>query len=279
MSKDGKPLEDLVRQIEELFLPLGCSVEANYKVYDKGVPIAEFDIVIRGRFGSTDMTWLIECRDRPSDGPAPGSWIEQLFGRRERFRFNQVTAVSTTGFAAGAREFAREKGIELRHVHEITAEDVRSWCVTQELLLHQPYARLDDAQISIGRDEPQERIEAFVRRLQGASGDTKMLRVIDTGETISTTEAFARAVSHALSQHPELFADIAPDGPSKPIRLRIVYPADQSHFVIDTDCDPIRITEIIFVGELSKKITAIPASFYEYARYETGEPITQVWPS
>jgi len=271
MSKDGKWLEHLVRQIEELFLPLRCTVEANRKVYDEGCLIAEFDLEIRGRFGSTNIAWLIECRDRPSEGPQPGSWIEQLVSRRERFRFDRVTAVSTTGFAAGAMTYARKKGIELRHVREITAEDVRSWCVTQELLLQQPYTRLDDAQISIASDEPQERREAFVRRLQGTSGETKLLRAIDTGETISIAEAFTRAVS----QHPELFADIAPEGPSKPIRLSTVYPDDQSHFVIDTDCGSIRITAIIFIGELSNKITAIPSSFREYAHYETGEPITQ----
>lgn len=34
------------------------------------------------------------------------SWIEQLVGRRARFGFNKVTAVSITGFATGAAEFA-----------------------------------------------------------------------------------------------------------------------------------------------------------------------------
>ena len=107
MSGEGQHLENLVRQVEELLLPKGFSVAGNSRVYnDENVQIAEFDIEVRGRLGSTYISWLIECRDRPGSGPAPGSWIEQLVGRRDRFRFSKVTAVSTTGFALGAEEYA-----------------------------------------------------------------------------------------------------------------------------------------------------------------------------
>src|SRR5262245_40026896 len=139
MKKDGKWLENLVRRIEALFLPQGLLIKSNRKEFreinGKRSQIAEFDIEIRGRLGSTDVVWLIECRDRPSEGPAPGEWIEQLVGRRKRFGFTKVIAVSTTGFAPGALEYATEEGIELKHVHEITAEGVRSWYATQELLV------------------------------------------------------------------------------------------------------------------------------------------------
>ena len=78
-------------------MPEGIRVTTNDKIYnDEGIQIAEFDIEVRGKLGSMDFSWLIECRDRPSSGPAPGSWIEQLLGRRTRFGFNKVTAVSTT---------------------------------------------------------------------------------------------------------------------------------------------------------------------------------------
>jgi len=272
VSKGGKPLENLVRQIEALLLPRGFSITANSRVCnDEGIQIAEFDIEIRGRLGSTDIAWLIECRDRPTDGPSPGSWIEQLVGRRGRFGFNKVTAVSTTGFAIGAAEYANREGIELRHMHEITAQDVESWMATQHILLHQPCTSLNNVQFFVVEHEPRLRIESLVQRLQGLNGDTQILRVIETVETISAAEAFARAVS----EHPELFADIAPNGPGKPVRLRVSYPNDHSHFVIDTDCGAVRLTAILFVGELSRRVTAIPAAFSEYARHGTGEPIAQ----
>jgi hypothetical protein len=79
VSNDGKQLENLVALIEKLLLPKGFEVKPNTRVYNEdGVQIAEFDIEIRGKLGSTEIAWLIECRDRPGQGPAPGGWIEQL---------------------------------------------------------------------------------------------------------------------------------------------------------------------------------------------------------
>lgn len=49
-----------MRQIEEFLLPAGCTVQARLRAYtDTGVALAEFDMVIDGRFGGTHMKWLI----------------------------------------------------------------------------------------------------------------------------------------------------------------------------------------------------------------------------
>lgn len=121
MDKSGKQLEKLVQEIEQHLLPHGFTVEPRKQIYNRaGTQIAELDLVITGTIGSSSIFWLIECRDRPSDGPAPGAWIEQLVGRRERFNIDKVFAVSTTGFAEGARQYAEEKGIVLRTVEDIT---------------------------------------------------------------------------------------------------------------------------------------------------------------
>jgi hypothetical protein len=69
MSNTGKQLESLVEQIEKLLLPDNFTIKTNEKILnDEGVQIAEFDIEIEGRLGSTYIKWLIECRDRPSSG-------------------------------------------------------------------------------------------------------------------------------------------------------------------------------------------------------------------
>src|SRR5882757_5065123 len=108
MSGIGRDLEDLVALIERFHLPAGLEVTTNAHIYDEhGVQIAEFDIQVKGKVGTTDIAWLVECRDRPSEGPAPGSWIEQLIGRRARFKYDKVTAVSTTGFSVSAKDAAR----------------------------------------------------------------------------------------------------------------------------------------------------------------------------
>lgn len=127
-ANDGTELERLVKLIEGCVLSKGFTVESRKPVYnDHGIQIAELDIVITGKVGSASFQWLIECRDRPSDGPTPGSWIEQLHGRRSRFNFDKVMAVSTTGFSTGAKEEAERTGIDLRLFHNLSYDDVSNW--------------------------------------------------------------------------------------------------------------------------------------------------------
>src|SRR5262245_36754469 len=107
MPNSGKGLGQLVADIEKTLLPPNFSITTNEKIFDaSGVQIAEFDIVIEGDLGSTSMRWLIECRDRPSKGAAPGEWILGLIGRHDFHQFDRVTAVSTTGFSPSAVEYA-----------------------------------------------------------------------------------------------------------------------------------------------------------------------------
>jgi hypothetical protein len=122
-ANDGKGLEALVAFVEETLVPKGLNVQTNRRVFDEeGRQVAEFDVEVRGKVSTTSFAWLIQCRDRPSSGPAPGEWIEQLAARRARFGFDRVTAVSTTGFAAPAKTYAAQVGIELREVRSLTAD-------------------------------------------------------------------------------------------------------------------------------------------------------------
>lgn len=119
-DKTGKPLEELVKMIEQFLLPEGFKVESREKIFDEsGVQIAEFDLVVSGCLGSSTIRWLIECRDRPAGETEPGSWIEQLAGRKQRFNFDKAFAVSTSGFSKSARDCAERFGIILRTVKNI----------------------------------------------------------------------------------------------------------------------------------------------------------------
>lgn len=121
MDKSGKEVEELVRSIEQQLLPQGFKVEPRQRIFNEaGEQIAELDLVISGALGSSSVRWLIECRDRPSEGAAPISWIEQLVGRKDRLLFDKVFAVSTTGFSSAAKDFAKTKGIILRTVTHFT---------------------------------------------------------------------------------------------------------------------------------------------------------------
>lgn len=278
MADDGKQLEILVRQVEELLLPQGFTVTGRNQVFnDEGVQIAEFDIEIRGRLGSTDIVWLIECRDRSEAGP--GSWIEQLVGRRDRFGFNKVTAVSTSGFAPGATQYAREAGIELRTVQEISANDVSSWLGVRALTVRNKLHKLTGVFLQYTDGESRDRISALRRAVEagttaagGKSGEARILRANDRGHVATATEAFVTAVDN----HGSFFADIVPNGPATSVNLKASYPDDLSHFVVDTDAGPVRIREIRFQGELSILESEVPhGAVKEYRGEGEGKHISQ----
>jgi hypothetical protein len=253
MAKTGKQLEQIVKQIEKLLLPSNFQVRSNEKIFTDGVQIAEFDIEIEGRLGSTDIKWLIECRDRPSDGPAPGGWIEQLVGRRDRFGFNKVTAVSTTGFAGGAKEYAAESGIELRTVKEITLDEISDWFLLSHITIFNHHGYMSRALLIIDSEEPAEKKHAVQDIIQSRGTDSILIST-QTGQAVRIVDAF----SSFLSQHSELFDDIKPNIETKEIKIRSEYSNDKSCFIVRTPQGDVRIKEIYFEASLSIKTEKVP---------------------
>jgi hypothetical protein len=134
---DGTQLESLVKLVEGIQLPAGFTLKTNRRLYDEsGNQLVELDIVITGTIGSVTYRTLFECRDRPSEGKAEGAWIEQLYGRKYRYGFNEVIAVSTTGFAPSAIANSAELRIPLRTVDELTADQIRGFLPMTAPLIH-----------------------------------------------------------------------------------------------------------------------------------------------
>nr|WP_244551712.1 hypothetical protein [Aromatoleum tolulyticum] len=238
---------------------------------DEGVQIAEFDIEIRGKVGSTSISWLIECRDRPGQGTAPGSWIEQLVGRRDRFGFNKVTAVSTTGFAAGAADYARKAGIELREVQNLDPASFEGWLQISEMSQIKKVHDLKHANIFIGLAETEEVRVAAQRVIERATGNDALLVSALTKEHATVTQAFMGAVQ----TEPSAFDGVSVDRPKK-VCVIGQYSGDD-HFYIETDVGNARVDRIEFFGELRIEEAKVPVvRTVEYRHVETGEVISQL---
>lgn len=111
VRNDGKKLEELVFEFENIAKKSGYKLELNKKNYlDNGIQVSEFDIYL---YSENGHKILFECRDRPSQGRAPANWIEQLYGRKYLNELDKVIAVSTTGFSEGAIINAKKAEIEL----------------------------------------------------------------------------------------------------------------------------------------------------------------------
>jgi hypothetical protein len=272
MKNSGKNLEGLVAYVEALLLPNGFDVKTNEHVFDEdGIQIAEFDIEIRGKIGSTQIAWLIECRDRPSAGPAPGSWIEQLVGRRTRFGFNKVTAVSTTGFAIGAKDFAANQGIELRVVQSLNPEAFSDWLMARHITQRENRSHLLNAQILLSKDESEINLQAASELMAKSIGTTEILRSISTNLKVSLANAFLGLVSSK-----DMFNGLIPNGGSKVVNLLITYVNDEDHFVLDTPVGTIRVESIAFNGELSIKEWQVPLVISsEYKNIDSDQLISQ----
>jgi hypothetical protein len=274
MASDGKQLEALVAWVEQTMTPHGLTVLMNERVFDdQGIQVAEFDVEISGKFGSTEIRWLIECRDRPGQGPAPGSWIEQLVGRRTRFGFNKVTAVSTTGFAPGAVDFARSQQIELREVASLSPDAFVSWCSMRTIGQLHSTATLEHATINLDESEPHDKKQALESMFTNAPLDAVLLRSVKTGDCGTLAQAFLSAVQAAGN----LFDDVLANGAAKRISLNVDYPSDDDHFVIETVAGTVRVRSIAFVGDLRRTSTEVQLlGVTQYRQLDSAAPISEV---
>jgi len=271
MSADGQNLESLVRFIEEIEAPEGFKVVHREKVYEDGVQIAELDIQVKGKIRTSEFSWLIECRDRPSDGPQSGAWIEQLLGRKQRFHFDRVTAVSTTGFSAGAIAFAQDHRIELREVKTLSREAFSDWLLLRFITRSERRYGLDHALLVIDEGEPTERKLATQNVVE--SGEQHILRSTSTGAISTVAEAFMGAMQLQPDDH---FEGLQPNGDGRHVRLNVEYTNDDDHFVVDTIEGPVRIRGIAFVGTLDLREEILPlVETKEYKITGSGQLISQ----
>lgn len=271
MSSDGKQLESLVAFVEKTLLPPGFDVKSNERVFnDEGIQIAEFDIEIRGKMGTAAISWLIECRDRPGHGPAPGSWIEQLVGRRARFGFNKITAVSTTGFAAGAIAFAEEQKIELREVRSLAPAEFSDWLRITEMTRINRIAELKHATVFVHASESTEAKKDALETISRFDGNDQILESSLTSEMANFNEAFLGSI---LSTN----GFDAVDG-SRPLAVELRAQYDESdHYLLHIRHRKIRIEKIHFFGELRISEEKIPLlKTTEYRSLESGEVISQI---
>jgi hypothetical protein len=247
MAKTGKELENLVSIIEKACSPLGFEIKNRKRIFDEsGNQIAELDIEISGKFGTTEIIWLIECRDRPSDGAAPVDWIEQLVGRRDRLKLDKVTAVSTTGFSPGAISFAATKGIELRSVREIQKGDISDWFQVEKMVFDQYIGDLKQLEIfTLFSNE--EQAKDIKNILNNGNLNAKIFFHTSTNEEFSINDLWLEAIK--LS--PDIKKNVEPGSPPRRKTLDINYNNPNSRYKLILHGSNIHIVRIIFIGDLS----------------------------
>ena len=269
-KKDGKQLENVVTYIESLRLPPDWTITPRVlSSTATGRPGAELDIMVEGKVGTIDIKWLIECRDRPSEGPAPASWIEQLIGRRQRFNLSRVTAVSTTGFSAGALEEAGRFEIDTREFKELSPSEFEGWPELIGMPHRTEIRYLDRVEFGIESLPPTVSLESLNEALQGDQANL-MLRNLNTGMTITPREAFTKT----LGNHPELLSGLTLNGPAVPVHFNVTL--NEPH-ALDTAEGPVLVALLRCTGSIQWLEEHKPLVFSgEYSRSPTGETISRL---
>lgn len=126
MPKAWREFEELVAHIEHQLSPKGAVVTSPDRIRDKVTGrMREVDASIRFQVGSVPILITIECRRRSKT--QDDTWIEQIATKREKIGAQQTIAVSSTKFSASAIATARQYGIELRCIDDITDRDISNW--------------------------------------------------------------------------------------------------------------------------------------------------------
>ena len=258
MGNTGKELEQLVKYVEEVFLPKGFTVTLNQKVFDEdGNQIAELDLIISGQLSTTKISWLIECRDRPSQGAAPVSWIEQLVGRRMRFQFNKVTAVSTTGFAPGAVEFANESGIELRTVGQITRSQIENWFSIEEIAFSHTIGDLKHVGLTIDNESVNVQDEQELKEIFSKFNSDSMVFInTRTNETVSANNIW----EDVMNQTPNLIDNVVPNGEPRRKKVEVNFTNPEGRYAIKLQTKIIHVLSGVFIADVRTELTLIPIS-------------------
>ncbi|KAA6193745.1 MULTISPECIES: hypothetical protein [Pseudomonas] len=269
-KKDGKQLESIVTYIESLRLPPDWSITPRVlSSTTTGRPAAELDIMVEGKVGTIDFKWLIECRDRPSEGPAPVAWIEQLIGRRQRFNLSRVTAVSTTGFSTGALEEAERFAIDTREFKVLSPAEFEEWPELVGMPHRTEIRHLDRVEFGIEALPPTVSVESLNDVLEHDQANL-MLRNLNTGALITPREVF----TNTLGKHPELLTDLTPNGPAVPIQFNVTL--NEPH-ALDTAEGPVPVVLLRCKGSVQWLEEHKPLVYSgEYSRSSNGETISRL---
>ncbi|MBL8300276.1 MAG: hypothetical protein JNN30_18220 [Rhodanobacteraceae bacterium] len=251
---DGRALEALVSALEQAYLPDGFKVESNVREYRDGIQLAEFDLRITGRIGTADYCCLIECRDRPLSGPQDAGWVEQVAGRRQRFRASTVIAVSSTGFTSAARHAARELSVELRTLSSLALDDPASWWASASTVTYDHWSfNLDRTSLVVGEDPEHQRV------MRETTSSIQMYAPLLVSPHTRQAFSLLQIAEMMYKQQGLLRPDhCEPDGAQHMVPLRVDYP--DSPFVVPTCVGDIPVHRIDFDATVSRTKHDLPLS-------------------
>ena len=122
-TPEWRQFEQLVARIEADAGPAGLKVTSPDRIRCNVTGrLREVDASVRTKVGSSDILITIECRKRRPKQDV--TWIEQLATKKASIGAARTIAVSAAGFSAEAEAVARQHGIDLRRVSDVSIGNI-----------------------------------------------------------------------------------------------------------------------------------------------------------
>jgi hypothetical protein len=169
-------------------------------------------------------------------------------------------------------EYAESERIELREFAVLTPEEVYSWLQLSTFKFLNNLHDLRNLRLFAHSSAPEGACEALKRAVSNKD-EGRLLWSIKKNQYISPADAFISAVSEI----PDSFQDLTPNGPAKTVELRVEYVGENDHFVVVTDIGNVRIGAIEYRGYILIKEEEVPLAYLGEYRAPRGEKaISQV---
>jgi hypothetical protein len=215
--------------------------------------LREVDGSIRFNVGSTSILITLESRRR--EAVQDDTWVEQLAKKKEKIGAAKTIAVSSSGFSEPAKITARENGIELRNLREITDEAILGW-LPSSVLLTKVGLHLTVKKISAELENSQ---EEYVFQRDESGSIRALIRLYD-GKFVSPYDVLNLLVKTGS------FTNVPLDG-SK-VGYIVTANLSKGAVQVQSDYGPELITSISFELECWHKVSTSCLSggnYYEYS--------------
>lgn len=270
MAKKWRNFEEVVARIEHLLAPQGAVVKSPDRIPDKVTGrMREVDGSIRFTVGSSPILITIECRDRSNE--SDDTWIEQLKTKREKIGAQQTIAVHSKGLTRSAILSAKQYGIEVRQLSDITDEVIGQWAKnTQITLFVANYITLRvNVHYDTGKTDPELAVSAkFLEEFNKNTFDAPLLF---GDKTLTLRQLIADARANGV----DIEEGLQVDGPALDKTLTVNL--ESGNYYSETNKGPCKVKAVHIFAKIQMQTVRVPISAYQYrdlSKAESGEIIT-----
>jgi hypothetical protein len=250
-SPEWREFERLVSRIEADAGPAGIKVKSPDRIKCKLTGrLREVDASVRATVGTANVLITIECRKRRHRQDV--TWIEQLATKKQLIGAARTIAVSATGFSEDAKVVARQVGIDLRHLSDISVADLNALVRSDFVLFHHKKCSITGVGLRFFREKSwtvPDKADIDLNLTPDSDISRRIFCNIETGDRWSLTDLWLQ-----LQETVDPFEGVERDG--KPVIRTVCFPYP-GNVEIETPAGTKRLGDVLFSVALSATVEPV----------------------